>query len=186
VSEPGADRARLFVAIDLPVDVREALVAWRAHELGGHRQLRMVEQETLHVTLCFLGGRPEREIETIGALVLACAAPVTGLCLGAALWLPRARPRLVAVELSDEAGALAALQKRLAEELLAAGVYAPESRPFWPHVTVARVRRSGRLGRVDELGPPPPLAFGGAALTLYRSRLSRAGAVYEPLAQVER
>ena len=35
------------------------------------------------------------------------------------------------------------------------------------------------------LAAPSPLQFAGAAVTLYRSRLSRAGAQYEPLARAE-
>ena len=33
------------------------------------------------------------------------------------------------------------LQAELSERLVAAGLYEPEKRPFWPHITVARVRK---------------------------------------------
>jgi hypothetical protein len=52
-------------------------------------------------------------------------------------------------------------------------------------VTVARVPRGVRAGGREEPPPPVPLRFPGAALTLYRSRLSGAGAQYEPLARAE-
>ena len=52
-------------------------------------------------------------------------------------------------------------------------------------MTVARVPRGARVNAPDELPAPTPLQFAGAAVTLYRSRLSRAGAQYEPLAHVE-
>src|SRR3954453_15088126 len=54
-------RARLFVALDLPADAREALVEWRAPGLGVDG-LRLVDPAGLHVTLAFLGHLDEAEI----------------------------------------------------------------------------------------------------------------------------
>ena len=88
-------------------------------------------------------------------------------------------PRVLAVALEDRHGALGALQERVVERLAAAGRHDPEARPYLPHVTVARVRSGTRPG--DALAAPPPLAFDGAAVTLYRSRLQPSGARYEPL-----
>ena len=65
----GAARARLFVALDLPVTVRETLAAW-GREVSGDRRLRLVPMGALHVTLCFLGWRHEGQAEEIAALVL--------------------------------------------------------------------------------------------------------------------
>jgi RNA 2',3'-cyclic 3'-phosphodiesterase len=63
------------------------------------------------------------------------------------------------------------------------GLYEPEKRPFWPHVTLARVRKGGRVRRLD-VPDPPAAEWWGEAVTLYRSHLSRAGAHYEPLERV--
>jgi 2'-5' RNA ligase len=67
-------------------------------------------------------------------------------------------------------------------------VYEPERRPFWPHVTLARVRGAGRGGgpRVEPIALAPPEAtFDARQVTLYRSHLSPRGARYEPLERVE-
>jgi 2'-5' RNA ligase len=85
------------------------------------------------------------------------------------------------------------LQADLERELVAARLYEPERRPFWPHVTVARVRReergSKRPAPVSKLPGALPKEllqpFGGVRLTLYRSQLKPRGAQYTPLAQVE-
>jgi len=157
-------------------------VAWRTplvRELDG---LRAVAPDALHVTLCFLGWQPQEAIAPLRELVEECAAAsggVAGLALGEPLWLPRRRPRVLAVALEDRHGALGALQERVVERLAAAGRHDPEARPYLPHVTVARVRSGTRPG--DALAAPPPLAFDGAAVTLYRSRLQPSGARYEPL-----
>ena len=63
---------RLFVAADLPDDVRDALVAWRPSDDA----LRPVAPEYLHVTLAFLGACEESLVDAIGAAAVACAAPV--------------------------------------------------------------------------------------------------------------
>ena len=63
--------------------------------------------------------------------------------------------------------------------------YEPEHRQFRPHVTVARMGTRTPPPARRELAPTPPLTFSAEALTVYRSQLRRAGALYEPLARVE-
>ena len=178
------ERARLFVALDLPDGVRTRLADWQRAELGTRGALRIVGAEALHVTLCFLGSRPANEAPAIGrAMRSAVPAGVSpGLSLGGAVWLPRRAPHVLAVRLDDEAGRCAALQARVAEVLAAGGFHERETRPFLAHVTVARVRR-GRARDVpgDRLAPPPPLRFAARAITLYRSRPAAGGASYEPI-----
>jgi 2'-5' RNA ligase len=175
--------ARLFAALELPEEVRGELARWRDGVLARVDGLRPVRDESLHVTLVFLGHRPEEEIEAIGAAVVAAAAPVGELAIGEPVWLPPRRPRVLAVDLEDPSGACSALQARVAEALVRVAGHEPEARPFRPHVTVARVRARERVPP-DELEPPAPLRFRPAALVLYRSRLERGGARYEPVARV--
>jgi 2'-5' RNA ligase len=169
---------RLFVAVTLPGDVREALARWRPRDDA----LRAVDPEALHVTLAFLGWRDDSAVERIGAAATACASSVGDLAVGAGLWLPPRRPRVLTVELDDPDGKLTALQARVSDAMVTAAGYVPEKRPFLPHVTVARVRRGARAPR-DELPDPPALRFAPAALTLYRSHMKREGATYEALVQ---
>jgi RNA 2',3'-cyclic 3'-phosphodiesterase len=182
VSERPA-RARLFVALDLPAEVRDGLAAWGREQTRGREGLRLVDAAMLHVTLCFLGWCDEGEAEAIGAAVAACAAPVPDLALGEAAWLPPRRPRVLAVDLEDGSGAVGDLQRRVSDALVATAGYEPERRAYRPHVTVARVRGGARL-RAFELDAPTRNSFRGAALTLYSSTLRREGALYTPLARV--
>lgn len=180
-----AERLRLFVALDLPEDVREALLAWRSGVLRAVGNLRPVAQDALHATLCFLGGRPAVEVEAIAA---ACDAALRGavvpeLGLEAGLWLPPRHPRVLAVRLADSSGSLARIQGAVSDALCQGGWYTPEKRPFLAHVTVARVPARVRV-RATDLPSLPSLRFGARAVTLYRSRLQRSGARYEPLATV--
>ena len=168
---------RLFVAAELPGEVVEALVGWRPRDDG----LRPVAPEAMHVTLAFLGSREEDDIPVVEAALERAQRPVTALALGEALWLPRRRPRVLAVELDDVDGALGALQRDVSAGLEEGIGWTPERRPFLAHVTVARVRPGGG-GRLPEPGEPPVLGpFPAAALTLFRSHLSPRGARYESL-----
>ena len=184
-------RARLFVALDLPDDLREGIVAWGKEALADPA-LRPVAPESLHVTLAFLGYRPEKEIERIAEAVKASGAPAPWLELRDPVQRPpRGRARLYALPaISPGAEVLqAGLEQRLVEE----GFYEPEKRPFWPHVTVARVRPEGRGSRRPAVVSEPPGAIPeelaepriAVRMTLYRSVLQPTGARYVPLAQVK-
>lgn len=186
--------ARLFVAVDPPVEVRGALARWARAALrgigvrgGAGSSLRVLGPETLHVTLCFLGNRPVSEIEQIGARLASISAPTCELSVGAPLWLPPRRPRALAVELHEDSGQL----ERLHRELLSAlrDVCELQDEPhggagrrhrFRPHVTVARMR-TGAAPRERTLAPTPPLSFTPRELVLYRSWLSPEGASYEAI-----
>lgn len=179
------ERARLFVALALPEQVRAALGQWQSDRLAGLvSSLRMTAADDLHVTLCFLGSQPVSEITEIAGVLSALSGserPV--LTVGAPIWLPPRRPGVLAVELEDHDGALGRLQASLAGLLEARGFYEPERRPFRAHVTVARARRGARV-RATDVPPPAPIGFAGEDVELIRSRLGSAGARYERLAAV--
>ena len=176
-------RIRLFVALELPEAVRAPLAEWTL-ETFAHPDLRPVRPESLHVTLVFLGYQRERDVERIAQAASAVPAPAFRLTPEDVAAVPRSRPRLFALGLADEQGALGAWQEGLSDRLQAAGVYEPEKRPFWPHVTLARVKR-GRAPRGIAVPPPPEAlneSFEATRVTLYRSTLRPQGALYEPLA----
>lgn len=188
---PKSPRARLFVALDLPDDLRGEIVAWGREELGDPA-LRPAAPESLHITLAFLGHRPEKEIEPIAAVMgeSAGAAPLVEL-RAPEQRPPRGRARVYALPALSPG--TEALQAGLSEGLEQAGFYQPEKRSYWPHVTVARVRPEARGSRRPAVVSEPPGRLPGRLLearicrrmTLYRSELKPTGAQYVPLAQVE-
>jgi 2'-5' RNA ligase len=184
--------------------MRAGLEAWAARELTDPA-LRPVGSEALHVTLCFLGWQRERDIDGIAAEIAAVEGRRVGL---------RFEPDPVAVPRDRRAKRLYAidapsldtdqLQAELSDRLEAAHFYKPEKRPFWSHVTVARVRsekppkapgggrgkrRKGRPRVIER--PPGPLPeellqpSEAVRVRLYRSYLRSAGAEYVPLAGFE-
>lgn len=181
----------MFIALDLPEMVREDIADWGETALADPA-LRRVPAESFHVTLAFLGNRPTADVEQIAeAMEEAADRPVLMELGGPVGRPPRGRPRLVALPVLH--GPVPGLQERLSEILSFEGLYEPEKRPFWPHVTVARARAEGRGSgqpmRVEIPSGPSPTDrigwFDGVRISLYRSEFQPSGARYVPLAQVQ-
>ena len=192
-------RARLFVALDLPEEVIEGLKRWQGRKLADPA-LRPMPAEQLHITLAFLAYHPVKAIERIAEIVTGVPPrPVPMRFEREASPVPKGRPRLYA--LNAQSPAAIELQAELSAALEEARLYKPEKRPFWPHVTVARVRsertapkkgeRKGK-GRPRRVADPPgalPATLTeqtfAVRLRLYRSNLKPTGAEYEALAGLD-
>ena len=164
---------------------RTALAAWRDELVTGRDDLRPVAAETLHLTLAFLGYRPEREISAIAQAAFAAAKrlPPAVLTPSDVVALPRRGPRLFALDLDDEDARAAQIQVATSGALAAERFYRPEKREWWPHVTLARVKRGRRAAPLEPATPAPgPLR--GELVTVYRSTLRPQGALYEPLERI--
>jgi RNA 2',3'-cyclic 3'-phosphodiesterase len=165
--------------------VRARLADWREGVLAGRSDLRPVAPEALHLTLVFIGYRPEKEI---GAIAEAVCEAVEGLAAArlrpvGVVGVPPRRPRLFALDLEDAGGRAGAVQAAVSDALEARRWYRPEKRPFWPHVTLARVKRDRRAEPL--VADPFGERFEASEVTLYRSHLSPRGATYEALARAE-
>jgi 2'-5' RNA ligase len=184
-------RQRVFVAVDLPDEIRDGLRRWGEVELVDPA-LRPVRPESLHVTLVFLGHREADEVEAIGEVVRGVSAPAVLMKLEDPITLPRRR-RAALFALPAPSPAATDLHRRVAGKLVEGGLHEPEDRDFWPHVTVARVRPEGRgsrrpaavARRPGDLPERLKEPFYAVRLTLYRSELQPGGSRYVPLAQVE-
>jgi 2'-5' RNA ligase len=193
--------ARLFVAVDPPARVREELSDWARRvavvmrAAGASRgALRLLDADSLHLTLCFLGSRPVAEIEALAGAVGTCTEPACELSVGAPLWLPPRRPNALAVEIHDRDGGLARVQEQISHALVGASGWESQRRRFRPHVTLARVRggaagmrraRQERSRPEQPLPATPQLDFTAPQIVLYRSWLAPEGASYEALARGE-
>ncbi len=151
-TSPSEPRARLFVALDLTAQSRAALAGLPVPE-----GMRALAPGSLHVTLVFLGSRPESELPAIRAVLPAgdarCELAVEGV---------RRLRHLSALSLRDDDEKATALQSQVAEALVP--FHKRESRPWWPHVTLARGRG------VDAADPNSvPFSITTESMTLYRS-----------------
>lgn len=170
---------RLFVAIDLPAELRGRLAGIVAPAVG----VRPARPQALHLTLHFLGDVPaalERRIVTeLGGVRMP---PFTLRLAGRGRFPPRGPARVLWVGL-EESRPLASLHATIGAAIARAGIV-PEARPYLPHVSVARLDPAAAPAVGPEflaLSEPPGPAFPVDHVTLYASRLEPAGAVHEPV-----
>lgn len=176
------ERRRLFVAVEVPSAVSEAVVDATAPLRAGATELRWTRPEQQHLTLAFLGHVPVAVVPQLEAALAAAAAPVPPFSLaldgtagtfgGRVLWA-----RLAPAPELDE------LAERVRANL--AGVdglpaSARDDRPFHAHLTLARPReRRGRLPRgLAGRYEGPRATWRVDRLVLMRSDLRRGGARY--------
>jgi 2'-5' RNA ligase len=175
-------RMRLFIGIPLPgpASARVGEVLRDLRDRGW--PVRWVRDGGLHLTLKFFGEVAADRLDTIQE-ALARAAKDTGpieLVLGAGGAFPtirRARVLRLEVQADSELELLQDRLERACEEI----GYPPEGRPFFPHVTLGRVREGERLPReaaamLDQMRLDFP--FLAEKVVLFESQQTRQGPVY--------
>ncbi len=185
---------RAFVAISYPQELRVEL-ARRARSLVGNvRDVRCMSADSLHLTLAFLGEVPAHSADSIRSGLEAATRGRSPFVLrfGSGGTFPTGgEPRVAWVGVTGDLDAVRDLQAAVTREMQGIGLRMG-SRPFSPHVTLARIGRqatpSTRMGvarrfeaaRLEALG-----AHTVDAVCLFESDLSPAGAVYREVLAVE-
>jgi 2'-5' RNA ligase len=168
---PGEGRPRrLFVAVEVPPEVRAALEAALAPWREALPAARWVPPQHLHVTLRFLGGVRPDLVDGVSAAVGAAArtvAPVVTRLDGLGAFPTPGRARVLWAGLEDGPGRMAGLA--LAIDTALAPTFRPEARPFRPHLTVARCDPPARLPPSFASTPLEPVAFEVARAVLFES-----------------
>lgn len=169
---------RLFIALELPGDVRQEI----ARSAAGLEKVwtagRLIPPENYHLTLVFLGEVPEARLGDVIAAMEACSSPPLTLS-AEAFGRFRRRDGDILWRQIRGGNALYALQRRLSRELERRG-FPMEKREYSPHLTVAR-----KVMLPDGLPVCRELAFTADAMTLFLSRTGREGADYTPLRRIE-
>ncbi len=171
------DRMRLFLAFDLPESIREEIHRAFAPYVERYPFVKWVPPENYHITLVFIGEVPAHYVNSINEPLRALASSSRPFQFSLHGWgtFPPKRPYFnvlwVGLNFDRE---LLDFHRGL---MRITGVY--ESRPYTPHITVAR---SGRR-KVRFEGNPRirPLKFSAGEIVLFRSILRREGPEYVPL-----
>ncbi len=164
---------RLFVAIDLPPNVKQTLALLRADVPRAH----WVAPGNFHLTLRFIGEVDERATNAIAGALMRVEAPRFALTLAGVGHFGR-HTLWVGVE---QCQPLMCLQGKIENAIVEAGL-APDTARYCPHIKLARVRsHSGPKlhafldkNTLLRVGP-----FDVDCFTLMESHLTKSGAIYE-------
>lgn len=167
---------RLFVAVDLPDDIR-ALICTMGGSIPGSRP---VPENQLHLTLKFIGEVDTGMLDDIKNALHTIQTPIFHICLkGVGHFPPRGTPKVLWVGI-EPVTEITALRNKIEKNL--SEIEIPrERRKFSPHVTLARLRNSP-LKRVSQFLAGNSLfdtpSFAVEDFRLYSSTLTSKGAAH--------
>jgi len=173
---------RLFIAIELPSNVRRTLAdhIQRLRKALPEASASWAREENLHLTLKFLGDTELNRVEPLSQAIQRAANAAEPFEINierCGAFPPNGAPRVLWVGVQDPCGQLASLQRRLEDECANVG-FGREQRPFRPHLTIARIRNprgARRLGQVHKEAGFDREAVVVSHLALIRSELLSEG-----------
>lgn len=176
---------RLFCAVEIPRDLREAVRLAAAPLRATGAGVKWAKEDALHLTLAFLGEIDGARVPEASQALAAAAAkvPAFDAAFGPYGAFPSAdHPKVIWLGVSKGEEELTALANALRAEL-AARKLPFDDKPFKAHLTLGRVQRPGGLKELKEkMYKPPPLAgFHVGEAVLFSSTLKQEGALHEPV-----
>ena len=188
------EQVRSFIAIELPDGLKGELVQLQT-KLGIGKQpgVKWVDPYGIHLTLKFLGNVA---VDGTGDITRAMEAAAHGISpfhleiKGLGVFPNLRRIQVAWVGVGGEVDKLGKLQQRLESQLANLG-FASESRPFTPHLTLARLRSVVSLDERQRFGQlvtgtrfEATCAIEVGSINLMKSQLTREGAVYSRISSV--
>ena len=188
------EQVRSFIAIELPNELKSGITQLQAQlKLGKVPSVKWVDPSSIHLTLKFLGNVALDRIGEITTAMETAAKEISPLHLevkGLGVFPNLRRVQVAWVGVSGEINKLSQIQQRIESNLAPLG-FTAESRPFTPHLTLARLR--------DQVSPDERQGFGQLiadtkfeavytfrvdSINLMKSQLTREGAIYSRLSSV--
>lgn len=168
---------RLFIAIPLAPEVTAQLSALVARLRRRGDGLRWTGPESWHITLQFLGEATAAQYPCLAATLDAVRASPVPVHFDALACFDRAAVFVLGVHPTPP---LLALQQLVTAATRPCG-FLPETRPYRPHITLARAKAPASLAALQPRIQSQPAfpRFIAPAFNLYESFLSPAGARYE-------
>jgi len=176
-------RHRVFIAINLPEDIKRGLASF--HDKWPELPARWIDKDNLHITVEFLGDLTDAEISDVcrGVEGVIKNHNSFSINLNKVLYGPPKKmpPRMVWAEGERSAG-LIELKKDLQEFLLEAVHFKPDSKGFFPHITLARIKewdfKKIEPEERPEIDEGIDLVFTVESIEVMESQLKRGGPVY--------
>jgi RNA 2',3'-cyclic 3'-phosphodiesterase len=174
---------RLFIAIDIPDDLRQALAQVQRELRPMTANTRWVAAESIHITLKFLGEVPDKQFDDIhGALTGLTWKPFQITVRGVGFFPGNRSPRVFWAGM--EAPTMQGLTEHLDTRMERLG-FEKEKRKFRPHITLARARDtrmdSALVTAASQFEEHEFGSFTVDRVFLFQSTLDPGGAIYEKL-----
>lgn len=181
---------RTFIAIELPLEIKEALARIQERLKKSGADVKWVNPDNIHLTLKFLGDIDGTQFEKICAIMKAACQdkPAYSMKISSLGAFPKIEfPRVIWAGAEEGGKETKELAKKLDEKINKLGI-PREERSFTSHITLGRVRSALRrkdlvegLNKAAGLIASEKLEFKVEKITLFKSRLTGEGPVYEPL-----
>lgn len=192
---------RIFIALDIDSAIRDKIREFMGKIRGNAPHVRWVTEQSLHITLKFIGEKPDSGVKQVEQALSSIQAEQFQLSFGTTGFFPTAKAaRVFWIGIDAEPG-LVHLVQTIEASLATLGI-PKEAREFSPHLTLARSRGGSgapawRKGDTPNrqfaqlqtyLESHPALDFGSMITRdffLYQSHLSSKGARYTKIAQYQ-
>lgn len=192
---------RLFVALDIEEGVRDRIRSFVDEVRKLAPSARWINPESLHVTLKFIGEKPNAMVKEIETALKAVNSTPFQLAFRGCGFFPTPRSARVYWAGIEAESSLAKLAAATEEALVPLGI-PKEKRTFSPHLTLARASgASGAPGkmkgdrpnqqfrelqkRIETIAVPEFGTMAAHEFFLYRSQLSSKGSIYTKIAHFE-
>ncbi|MGO4107806.1 RNA 2',3'-cyclic phosphodiesterase [Paenibacillus sp. YAF4_2] len=187
------DNIRIFTAISIPANITGQIVSHLPEWRGQLKFQRWVDPHDLHITLHFIG---DTSISTIPDIKQAMTEAVSESNVfplelsNLDIFGRKDQPSVLWLGLKEIPKSLLQLHNKLGQSLHSAIGFTPETRPYRPHVTLARKYAANETctpEKLQSLSSPflqHQTTFDVNRITLYRTRLGERP-MYEPLVELE-
>jgi 2'-5' RNA ligase len=174
---------RVFIAIDVPTEIRQRLAAVQDQLRQASTAARWVSTDSIHITLKFLGEIPEERREDIdNALTGLTWLPMSISVRGVGFFPGVRSPRILWAGV--ECPTMESLANEVESRLVGAG-FDSERRAFRAHLTLARTKENRLENALVKSAEPFKEAEFGTFVAdrfyLYQSTLKPGGSAYTKL-----
>ena len=189
------EQIRSFIAIELPDKLKQELAQLEAQlKMSQQSGVKWVDPDSIHLTLKFLGNIATDRTGEITRAMEAAAQGIPPFQLKVkdlGVFPNLKRVQVAWVGITGEVNKLSQLQQRVESNLAGIG-FAPESRPFVSHLTIARLRNQASPDERHRFGQliastkfEATYAITADAISLMRSRLTRDRAIYSQISSIK-
>ena len=186
-----SNTVRVFVAVGISAEAREQLIG-AVERIGQEvpQGIQWANPDGMHLTLKFLGNIPSAGVGPLLDCLDQVATEASPFALhlaGLGMFPNRRKPRVLWAGVDGDLDALSSLQQASEDAINALG-YPPEQRPFRPHITLGRPRRSVSDAQLSRIGavvsvttPPSQVGWQVESVDVMQSELHPSGARYTVL-----